>query len=204
MSDLLTRKWAKEITGTEFTDEAWEDVEEIIDKTRKAVADERLDRPTVLFHKIIHESKQEISASIKVNGIIPQVASEYKELLPESIRGEPVVWLASKLHSYTDAPIFLIETDGLNPEKLYHVVDNDLDWWVYEGEISTELLALIPDEKQIAEKIKRELDRMNDWDINLTAEGDGLYILPVNWQCLKDKYFGEKPTGKRRGKDEDR
>lgn len=30
MNNLLTRKWAEEITSTEFTDEAWEDIAELL------------------------------------------------------------------------------------------------------------------------------------------------------------------------------
>ncbi|KKK68667.1 hypothetical protein LCGC14_2941740, partial [marine sediment metagenome] len=117
------------------------------------------DRPDVLFHKIIHEPKQSLMDSIFKNRLAPQVASEYKDLVPEEIRDKPVVWLASKLHSYTDAPVLLIETDRLDATKLYHVEDNTLDWWVYEDSIPISSLMMLggykdrPDREKIANYI---------------------------------------------------
>ena len=104
------------------------------------------DSPEVLFHKVVHKPEQEIADLIKVEGLIPQVASEYKDLVPDEIKGKPVIWLASKLRSYTDAPVFLIRTDTLDSERLYPVVDGSLTWWVYAGLISADkLIALMPD-----------------------------------------------------------
>ncbi len=95
----------------------------------------RLDRPSILFHKVTHKPEQDIVDSIAIKGILPRIASEYKDLIPEIIRDKPIIWLASKLHSYTDAPVFLVDTSILDINKLYHVEDVSLAWWVYEGSI---------------------------------------------------------------------
>ncbi len=118
------------------------------EELRKAVAE---GMPKVLFHKVIHEPQKDIVASIKACGLIPQVASEYKDLVPEEVRFRPVIWLASRLHSYTDAPVFLVQADKLKIGKLHHVVADDLDWWVYEDAIpADQTLSLFPELKVLS------------------------------------------------------
>ena len=89
----------------------------------------------MLYHKVVHEPSEEIADSIQRCGLIPQVASAYKDLVPLGIRGKPVVWLADRLHSYTDAPVFAVKEWHLEPSKLRHVTDIKLHWWVYQGAI---------------------------------------------------------------------
>jgi len=90
----------------------------------------------MLYHKIIHEPSNEIVKSIKAKGLLPRIACEYKDLVPEDIRDKPVVWLADKLHCYNDAPVFAVKDWNLWPSKLRHVTDIKLHWWVYQGNIS--------------------------------------------------------------------
>ncbi|KKN72648.1 hypothetical protein LCGC14_0408900 [marine sediment metagenome] len=116
----------------------------------------RLERPSVLFHKVIHQPEQDIVASIKANGILPQLASAYKDLVPETISAKPVIWLASKLHSYTDAPVFLIETSALDMSKLHPMENNSLDWWVYEGSIPATNIVLLSGNPKIGKQIWKE------------------------------------------------
>ncbi len=138
----------------------------------------RLDIPKVLFHKVVHQPEQDIVASIKAKGILPQIASAYKDLVPESICDKPVIWLASKLHSYIDAPVFLIETDTLDLDNLHHVEDADLDWWIYKGSIpADQIIALLPDEEAIRKATR--------WEV-----GEELCILIGN-KMLEDTKAGE-------------
>ncbi len=47
-----------------------------------------------LHHTVFHTPNEQIGKTIEVNGLIPQVADVYKDLIPEKIRHLPVVWLA--------------------------------------------------------------------------------------------------------------
>ena len=89
----------------------------------------------VLYHKVIHTPTNKIVASIEKGGLKPRVASEYKDLVPAPIRGKPVVWLASQMHSYIDAPVFAVRVENLDKVKLHRVTDEKLNWWVYQGNI---------------------------------------------------------------------
>lgn len=89
-----------------------------------------------LHHTVNHIPTEEIANSIEVNGLVPQVAVEYKDLVPEGIRHLPIVWLAEGIWQGWDLPVFEVNSEDLDIDKLYPVafvceVDKDLCWWVY-------------------------------------------------------------------------
>ena len=93
-----------------------------------------------LHHTVIGTLSKEHAKSIEIEGLIPQMADAYKDLVPEAIRHLPVVWLAEGVWQGWDFPVFEIDTSDLDKDKLYPTeiffeVDKDLHWWVYQGEI---------------------------------------------------------------------
>ncbi len=98
-----------------------------------------------LHHTVNHIPNEVIAESIELNGLIPQVAGAYKDLVPEKIRHLPVVWLAEGIWQGWEFPIFEVDTNDLDRSKLYptavvYECDKCLNWWVYQGKIPTNLL----------------------------------------------------------------
>ena len=103
-----------------------------------------------LHHTVNHIPAEEIAKSIEVNGLIPQVADAYKDLVPETIRHLPVVWLAEGIWQGWELPVFEVDSKDLNLSKLYctaivYEVDRHLNWWVYQGGISPQVIKRISD-----------------------------------------------------------
>lgn len=63
-----------------------------------------------LHHTVNHTPVEEIAKSIELNGLIPQVADVYRDLVPEGIRYLPVVWLAEGIWQSYDLPIFEVDS----------------------------------------------------------------------------------------------
>lgn len=96
--------------------------------------------PPVLFHKVIHTPSQNIVEAIHREGIVAQMPSEYKDLVPTELRSNPVVWLSSDLNNYTDNPVFIVRTGKLDKSKLIPVTDTTLNWWIYAGDIHKDFI----------------------------------------------------------------
>ena len=97
-----------------------------------------------LHHTVNHLPIEEIARSIEANGLIPQVADEYKDLVPEQIRHLPIVWLAEGIWQGFDYPVFEVDSKDLDETKLYPTSEvKRLTWWVYQGEIPANLLSRI-------------------------------------------------------------
>ena len=98
-----------------------------------------------LHHTVTHTPAEEIAKSIGLNGLVPQVADAYKDLVPEEIRHLPVVWLAEGIWQGWDFPVFEVDGKDLDAGRLYHTtvvyeVDKDLNRWVYQGKIPAHLI----------------------------------------------------------------
>jgi len=98
-----------------------------------------------LHHTVNHIPVGKIAESIEINGIVPQIADEYKDLVPPEIRHLPVVWLAEGIWQGRDLPVFEVDRESLDAAKLYHVNivdegDKNLGWWVYQGSIPANIL----------------------------------------------------------------
>ena len=98
-----------------------------------------------LHHTVNHTPNEVIAKSIEIKGLIPRVAVAYSDLVPSGIRHLPVVWLAEGVWQGWDFPVFEVDSEKLDKDKLYHTavvfeVDKDLAWWVYQGHIQTGLL----------------------------------------------------------------
>ena len=81
-------------------------------------------------------------------GLIPHIADAYKDLVPEEIRCLPVVWFAEGIWQGWEFPVFEVDSDDLDRGKLYPCAvvfdaDKHLGWWVYQGNIPTNLLSRI-------------------------------------------------------------
>jgi len=98
-----------------------------------------------LHHTVNHTPIEKIVESIEMNGLVPQVADAYKDLVPEVIRHLPVVWLAEGIWQSYELPIFEVDSENLDSDKLYPIaivyeVDKNLHWWIYQGKIPANLL----------------------------------------------------------------
>ena len=98
-----------------------------------------------LHHKVLGTLANEHAKSIEIHGLVPHVASEYKDLVPEKIRHLPVIWLSERVKSLDGLPIFEVDSKSLDQSKLYHTEiffesDKDLPWWVYQGNIPPNVL----------------------------------------------------------------
>ena len=99
-----------------------------------------------LHHTVNHTPVDGITKSIEINGLVPQVADVYKDLVPKEIRHLPVVWLAEGIWQSRELPVFEVDSKNLNEERLHpttivYEVDNELHWWVYQGSIPANLLS---------------------------------------------------------------
>ncbi len=93
-----------------------------------------------LHHTVNHIPQGEIARSIEANGLKPQIASVYADLVPKEIRHLPVVWLAEGVWQSYELPVFEVDSKNLDKDKLYptaimYEVDKTLHWWVYQGAI---------------------------------------------------------------------
>ncbi len=95
-----------------------------------------------LHHTVDHEPMCKIVESIEMNGLVPDVACAYKDLVPEEIRHLPVVWFAEGIWHGYELPCFEVESKSLDKSKLYPVL-KDPNWWVYQGEIPSNNLTRI-------------------------------------------------------------
>ncbi len=98
-----------------------------------------------LYHKVIRENPEEIATKIMIEGLRPQVASSYKDLVPLGIRDKPVVWLTENLKLFEDEPCFVVDAEKLDKNKLYRTevvfeADKKLKWWIYQGFIVPDLI----------------------------------------------------------------
>jgi len=101
-----------------------------------------------LHHTVNHIPTEEIARSIEVNGLIPQVANVYKDLVPEKIRRLPVVWLAEGVWQGWDLPVFEVNSEDLDRSKLYrnnivYEADKSLNWWLYQGNIPSNIISRV-------------------------------------------------------------
>ena len=94
-----------------------------------------------LHHTVNHIPNEKIAKSIEATGLIPQVADEYRDLVPEGIRHLPVVWFAEGIWQGWGFPVFEVDSGDLDGNKLHPcVADKHLHWWVYQGKIPTRFL----------------------------------------------------------------
>ena len=91
-------------------------------------------------NRILDGQAEGIAKLIEVEGIIPQVPDEYKDLVPETIRNLPVVWLAEGIWQGWEFPVFEVDSKDLNKDKLYPVLETPA-WWVYQGHIPASVLS---------------------------------------------------------------
>lgn len=97
-----------------------------------------------LLHKVLPERvNNERLKNILDNGLIPQLPSEYKMSLPPHLQEVPIVWLSERMNTI-DGIIFSVNADKLNREKLHKLDWSGVNWWVYEGVIIPELIAVEP------------------------------------------------------------
>lgn len=98
-----------------------------------------------LHHTVNHTPADDIARSIELNGLIPQVADAYKDLVPEEIRHLPVVWLAEGPWQSYELPVFEVDSknldmDRLHPCRVVFEIDKNLGWWVYQGHITSGII----------------------------------------------------------------
>lgn len=101
-----------------------------------------------LHHTVGHTPLKEITKSIETNGLIPQVANAYSDLVPEEIRHLPVVWLSEGIWQGGGLPTYEVDSEELDREKLYanaivYGSDRRLNWWIYQGKIPADILLRI-------------------------------------------------------------
>lgn len=101
-----------------------------------------------LYHKVIGTLADEHAKSIEIHGLIPYVATAYKDLVPENIIHLPVIWLSERIKNLDGLPIFEVDTKDLDQSNLYHTeiifeADKDLPWWVYQGAIQSQYIRRI-------------------------------------------------------------
>ena len=92
-----------------------------------------------LHHTVNHTPLEERVESIKVKGLVPQIADVYKDLVPEEMSDKPIVWFAEGIWQGRDLPVFEVDSRNLDITKLRKVLDNP-NWWVYQGKISPEYI----------------------------------------------------------------
>ena len=98
----------------------------------------------VLFHRVLGNYSDahttEITkaiTNIMEAGLVPKIADEYHMIVPSEVRELPIVWLGEKFKKPWIDPecILKIDTEYLEPERLYALNLDDVDWWVYQGTI---------------------------------------------------------------------
>jgi len=92
------------------------------------------------------ESIEHAIEDIMKVGLVPKVADEYKGLVPEEIRDRPIIWLGRADFFSHSEQVLSIRTKYLDPESLYDLQLDDVDWWVYQGHIPPEAIRRISTE----------------------------------------------------------
>lgn len=112
--------------------------------------------PTHLYHRVLGgysgydaEEIEECWYDIRQNGLKPIVATAYSNLVPIEIRHLPIVWIG-ELEEVSSSWGCLLEIKAsyLLKENLYPLNLSDVDWWVYQGEISPEAITRIENERE--------------------------------------------------------
>ncbi len=96
-----------------------------------------------LHHTVQGTLSRKHADSIEFTGLIPQMANEYKDLVPEKIRHLPVVWLTEGIWQSKELPVFEVDSGDLDEERLFLLTDLaviDVRWWVYQGSIPRNVL----------------------------------------------------------------
>ncbi len=99
-----------------------------------------------LHHTVVGTLAKEHGNSIERVGIIPYIAEAYKDLVPKEIRHLPVIWFAEGIWQGWEFPVFEVESDDLEGDKLYpcaFVDGKSLNWWVYQGHIPRSIIARV-------------------------------------------------------------
>ena len=101
-----------------------------------------------LHHTVDHTPLKEITESIEKNGLIPQVANAYSDLVPQEIKHLPVIWLSEGIWQGGELPTYEVDSEKLDKNRLYpndivYESDRRLNWWIYQGRISTDILLRI-------------------------------------------------------------
>lgn len=114
--------------------------------------------PSLLYHRVLggysgynEEEIEEHWQDIKLNGLKPEVATAYSNLVPIKIRHLPIVWigmLTKDSPSSTWGCLLEIKTSYLLDEDLYPLNLLDVEWWVYQGRIPPEALARIENDQE--------------------------------------------------------
>ena len=99
------------------------------------------------LHHTVNHTLKGITESIEANGLVPQVADTYSDLVPEKIRHLPVVWLSEGIWQ-GGLPVYEVDSGKLDKNKLYpnaivYECDGKLNWWVYQGNIPANILVRI-------------------------------------------------------------
>lgn len=102
----------------------------------------------ILHHTVDHQPNKEIACSIEREGLIPQVADVYRELVPQEIRDLPVVWLAEGIWQGFEFPVFEVDSKDLDSHRLYHCEMETPSWWVYQGAIEPHLVIRLDEVKE--------------------------------------------------------
>lgn len=97
--------------------------------------------PKFLYHKVLggrdkpgqYENIELALGQIMKQGLRPMRSEEWFNLLPETIRELPVVWMAEL--ATKKGQWLCINTDKLNRKLLFKLEVNDVEWWVYQGHI---------------------------------------------------------------------
>lgn len=106
-------------------------------------------RPRYLYHLSFRRNL----ASIQEHGLVPRLASEWKELLPRDIVNVPVTWFTGNVRRKGDfihstRQVIAVKAGFFVPTRLYKlyqlVMENmglrHADWWVYTDVIPSEAL----------------------------------------------------------------
>ena len=102
-----------------------------------------INKEQLLYHKVAHKPANKIVASIELHGLRSHIACEYKDLVPSSIRHLPVVWLSERCLPTSEEPVFAVKANSLDNNKLKHVTDKSLKWWIYQGGIPASCISRV-------------------------------------------------------------
>jgi hypothetical protein len=106
--------------------------------------------PKYLYHRVLGMSEvtpdtiKDFVRAILMYGLIPQVPSEYKNLLPKRLQTEPIVWLAEGIYQgFEKGRILQIDTEKIADDKLFCIDAFVKGWWIYEGLIPPEAIEVL-------------------------------------------------------------
>ena len=108
--------------------------------------------PDLLYHRInggnTYNYEEDVAwalGQIKEEGLVPDIARAWANLVPEHIRDLPIVWLTEQIGKRSGngyAQWLEIRTDGLVRSRLYKLDISDVNWWVYQGVISFDSISI--------------------------------------------------------------